>query len=57
MLLRKMEGIIGGAGLLLAIGAGGGIEQDTMAWGSGLLCIVLGFTAVFASLYLARRTR
>ena len=50
MLLRKMEGIIGGAGLLLAIGAGGGIEQDTMAWGPGLLCIALGFTAVFASL-------
>ena len=55
--MRKLYGIIGGAGLFLAIGAAGGIEQDTMAWGPGLWCIALGFTAVFTCLHLSRRAR
>jgi len=55
--MPNIYGIIGGAGLILAIGAAGGIECDTMAWGPGLLCIALGFAAVFTCLHLSRRAK
>lgn len=55
--MPNIYGIIGGAGLLLAIGAAGGIEQDTMSWGPGLLCIALGFAVMGACALLSRRAR
>lgn len=55
--MPNIYGIIGGAGVFLAIGAAGGIECDTMAWGPGLICIVLGMASAFVCLHLSRRAR
>jgi len=55
--MPNIYGIIGGAGLFLAIGAAGGIEQDTMAWGPGLACIALGYACTITCWLLSRRTR
>jgi hypothetical protein len=53
--MPNIYGIIGGAGLLLAIGAAGGIECDTMGWGKGLAYIALGFAIMGACALLNRR--
>ena len=55
--MPNIYGIIGGCGVFLAIGAAGGIEQDTMAWGPGLLCVALGLGAALACWKLSRRAR
>ncbi len=55
--MPNIYGIIGGAGVFLAIGAAGGIECDTMSWGSGLLCIALGMAVMASCALLGRRAR
>ncbi len=55
--MPNIYGIIGGAGLFLAIGAAGGIEQDTMAWTPGLVCVALGLACTVVCWKLSRRAR
>ncbi len=53
---KKVTGIIGLIGFFIAAGAGGGIEQDTMAWGPGLAWMALGLAVMLGSVICGRRS-
>lgn len=57
MQLPSIDGIIGTFGFFLMVGAGGGIEQDTLAWGPGLGLIALGLLIMWGAVLHSRRTR
>lgn len=52
-----LPGIIGSAGLLLAIGAAGGIECGNATWSQGLALIAVGLATMGACLFVSWRTR
>lgn len=49
--------LIGIAGFFMAVGAGGGIECDTMGWGEALAWIGVGMAMMCGSAIYARRCR
>ena len=52
-----LNGIIGGIGTFLAIGAAGGIECGTMGWGNGLATAAAGLCMVLGAFLSWRRAR